>query len=255
MRPPIRFVQLNILLSWRHYGVYVKSMKTWVILIRGINVGGNNIVPMKELKAHLTAAGFSGVRTYIQSGNVAFESEITMQAQICGSVQACIETHFGFAPKIMALSATRLAKIIKDNPFPDAMDEPKNLHISFLARPAKKRQYGQNPSPKNRKRTLRPHQLRCLRTSPGRRMEIQTRRRPGAPPRRPRHSQKLALGGQNIGIGAENNHHHPAHPTEKWDPVLLGFTTLEFSGNTNENKELDTIVRWDERGIGVVSNN
>ena len=112
-------------------------MKTWIILIRGINVGGNNIVPMKELKAHLTAAGFQNVRTYIQSGNVAFESQITKQAQICERVQACIETHFGFAPKIMTLSATRLAKIIKDNPFLDAVDEPKNLHISFLARPAK----------------------------------------------------------------------------------------------------------------------
>ena len=112
-------------------------MKTWIILIRGINVGGNNIVPMKELKAHLGAAGFDGVRTYIQSGNVAFESGITKQAQICKEVQACIETHFGFAPQIMALTATRLAKIIKDNPFPDVVDEPKNLHISFLARPAK----------------------------------------------------------------------------------------------------------------------
>ena len=135
--PKHKIRPVNYTLVWRHYGVYAQSMKTWITLIRGINVGGNNIVPMKELKAHLTAAGFSGVRTYIQSGNVAFESEITKQAQICESVQACIETHFGFASQIMALSATRLAKIIKDNPFPDAVDEPKNLHISFLARPAK----------------------------------------------------------------------------------------------------------------------
>jgi len=112
-------------------------MKTWIILIRGINVGGNNLIPMKALKLRLTEAGFLGVRTYIQSGNVAFESDITKTAQICADVQACIEAHFGFTPKIMALSATRLAKIIKDNPFPDAVDEPKNLHISFLARPAK----------------------------------------------------------------------------------------------------------------------
>jgi len=112
-------------------------MKTWIILIRGINVGGNNLIPMKALKLRLTEAGFSGVRTYIQSGNVAFESEITKTGQICADVQACVETHFGFAPKIMALSATKFAKIIKDNPFPNAVDEPKNLHISFLARPAK----------------------------------------------------------------------------------------------------------------------
>ena len=99
MRLSIRFVQPYYALVWRHYGVYVQSMKTWIILIRGINVGGNNIVPMKELKSHLGAAGFHNVRTYIQSGNVAFESEITKQAQICESVQACMETHFDFAPQ------------------------------------------------------------------------------------------------------------------------------------------------------------
>ena len=137
MRLSIRFVQPYYALVWRHYDVYAQSMKTWIILIRGINVGGNNIVPMKELKAHLSSAGFHNVRTYIQSGNIAFESEETKQALICGDVQACIETHFGIAPKIIALTATRLAKIIKDNPFPDAVNEPKNLHISFLARPAK----------------------------------------------------------------------------------------------------------------------
>jgi len=111
-------------------------MKTWIILIRGINVGGRNIVPMKDLKARLGEAGFSNARTYIQSGNVAIETDITEAEQICTDVQACIEKGFGFAPKIMALSATKLAKIIKDNPFPDAVETPKNLSVFFLERPA-----------------------------------------------------------------------------------------------------------------------
>ena len=49
-------------------------MKTWIALLRGINVGGNHIIPMKELKQLMESNGFSNVRTYIQSGNVVFES-------------------------------------------------------------------------------------------------------------------------------------------------------------------------------------
>ena len=51
-------------------------METFVALLRGINVGGNNILPMSELKALCEEAGFKNVRTYIQTGNVIFESKI-----------------------------------------------------------------------------------------------------------------------------------------------------------------------------------
>jgi uncharacterized protein (DUF1697 family) len=113
------------------------NMKTWIVLLRGINVGGNNIVRMKDLCAHLTDAGYSNVRSYIQSGNIAFESDETKSSQICRSVQNCITDNFGFSPQIMALSAHKMRKIIKDNPYPEAVDEPKNLHVCFLAKPAK----------------------------------------------------------------------------------------------------------------------
>ena len=49
-------------------------MQTWIALFRGINVGGNNILPMAELKSNLESLKLSNVRTYIQSGNVVFES-------------------------------------------------------------------------------------------------------------------------------------------------------------------------------------
>ena len=111
-------------------------MKTWIILIRGINVGGNNIVPMQKLREILEQAGYTNVRTYIQTGNVVFDSEITTKAAICKAVGNCMEAGFGFRPRILALSANKLKNIIKDNPFPKAVETPKFLHVFFLARPA-----------------------------------------------------------------------------------------------------------------------
>jgi len=49
-------------------------MKTYVVLLRGVNVGGKNILPMKELKVHLERDGFENVKTYIQSGNLILQS-------------------------------------------------------------------------------------------------------------------------------------------------------------------------------------
>ena len=51
-----------------------RGAKTWIALLRGVNVGGTNKLPMKELASELEAIGFENVRTYIQSGNVVFRS-------------------------------------------------------------------------------------------------------------------------------------------------------------------------------------
>ncbi|PHR90810.1 MAG: hypothetical protein COA69_13890 [Robiginitomaculum sp.] len=108
-------------------------MKTWILLLRGINVGGNNLIKMQDLRALLAKAGFQNVRSYIQSGNIALESEISEATQIRQQVQDCIEASHGFTPKTLALDADTLAQIIADNPFPEAVDPPKNLHVFFLA--------------------------------------------------------------------------------------------------------------------------
>lgn len=112
------------------------NMKTWIVLLRGINVGGNNILKMADLRTLLTKAGYENVRTYIQSGNIAFECEQMQAAEIRTHVQNCIETSHGFAPKTLVLSADTLAQIIADNPYPEAEDTPKFLHVNFLAEPS-----------------------------------------------------------------------------------------------------------------------
>jgi len=116
----------------------VKTLEqnTWIVLIRGINVGGKRIVPMKDLREKLTHAGYGNVRTYIQSGNVVFDADETDKTAICLGVADCINDGFGFTPKIMALATDTMARIIKGNPYPVAEGTPKLLHISFLAEPA-----------------------------------------------------------------------------------------------------------------------
>ncbi len=111
-------------------------MKTWIALLRGINVGGNNILPMVELRANLSALGFTNVKTYIQSGNVVFESSAGSASSIADKMSNCIEESHGFRPRVLVLELDDLLAAVEANPFPEGIDEPKTLHFSFLAEPA-----------------------------------------------------------------------------------------------------------------------
>jgi uncharacterized protein (DUF1697 family) len=109
------------------------ALKTWIALLRGINVLGRNKVPMKELAASLERAGFSAVRTYLQSGNVVFRSTRSSASTLSASIARLMLDKFGFAPAVMVLSATELAEAIRFNPFPGAHRDHKSLHLFFLA--------------------------------------------------------------------------------------------------------------------------
>lgn len=108
-------------------------MKTYVALFRGINVGGRNILPMKELKALLEKAGLQGVVTYIQSGNVVFRSSDANSSRLSDQISAEIKNGFGFEPQVLLLAMEELETAMESNPFPEAESEPKSLHLNFLA--------------------------------------------------------------------------------------------------------------------------
>lgn len=113
-------------------------MKTWIALLRGINVVGRNQVPMKELAAALERAGFRSVRTYIQSGNVVLQSPGGAARTLAKRISQLIGKRFGFAPEVMVISGAELAQAVRANPFPGAHDNHKVLHLFFLAaRPRK----------------------------------------------------------------------------------------------------------------------
>jgi len=111
-------------------------MTTWIVLLRGINIGGHHIVPMKKLGELLDGAGFSGVRTYIQSGNCVFRSEIEDRDRVGETVSGLIEGEFGFRPSAFVLTPEQLEAALAANPFP--ADNPKAVHLQFLAGPPAK---------------------------------------------------------------------------------------------------------------------
>lgn len=111
-------------------------MTTWIALFRGINVGGNNILPMAELRSDLQSLKLRNVRTYIQSGNVVFDSTAKTASSLARKIGGRIEKQHGFRPYILILDREQLLTAIESNPFPKAVSNPKTLHFYFLAEPA-----------------------------------------------------------------------------------------------------------------------
>lgn len=105
-------------------------MNTYIVLVRGINVGGRTL-PMKELVAHLESLGCRNVVTYIQSGNVVLQSNKKTSELVVG-IPKVIEQHHGFSPSVLLLTLAELESAIAGNPFPDAEADPKGLHCGFL---------------------------------------------------------------------------------------------------------------------------
>jgi uncharacterized protein (DUF1697 family) len=100
-------------------------------LLRGINVGGKAKLPMKELAAIFAACGATGVKTYIQSGNVVFASE---DAEACvAAVTAAIAKQYGYPGRIVLRSGAEMKSCLANNPFARAGAEESALHVYFLA--------------------------------------------------------------------------------------------------------------------------
>jgi uncharacterized protein (DUF1697 family) len=108
-------------------------MRTFVALFRGINVGGHNSLPMRELVEVLQDLGLREVKTYIQSGNVVFQSEFGEPADLMDRMGDAIEKSHGFRPEVLLLEVDELQRAMAANPFPEAEQEPRTLHLYFLA--------------------------------------------------------------------------------------------------------------------------
>jgi uncharacterized protein (DUF1697 family) len=113
-------------------------MTTWIALLRGINVGGNNKLPMQSFVALLKRLGCEDVKTYIQSGNAVFRCDAKQPAEIQAKIATAIAKSHGFTPLVLVLSVKELDKAIAANPFPHATADHKSLHFFFLAEPPKR---------------------------------------------------------------------------------------------------------------------
>jgi uncharacterized protein (DUF1697 family) len=93
-------------------------MPRYGALMRGINVGGRAKVSMADLRAALEAAGYENVQTYIQSGNVAFDTKRTTPATLATAIEKLIASTSGIDCTVVVRTASELAKIAAAHPFP-----------------------------------------------------------------------------------------------------------------------------------------
>lgn len=105
----------------------------YVALLRGINVGGKNNLPMKDLLDLFVQAGCRDAHAYIQSGNVIFRADPDVVAPLPGVITAQIAERFGYQVPVLLRTAEEIGDAIRHNPFVAAGAAEETLHVLFLA--------------------------------------------------------------------------------------------------------------------------
>jgi uncharacterized protein (DUF1697 family) len=103
-----------------------------VLLLRGVNVGAHNRIPMAALRELLAATGFAGVRTHLQSGNVVLSSEASAEAA-ARECQRRIADELGMSIDVVARTADELAAVVRRNPLARVVSDPKRYQVTFCA--------------------------------------------------------------------------------------------------------------------------
>lgn len=112
----------------------------YIALLRGINISGHRIIKMADLRSNLNKLGLKGLRTYIQSGNILFESEEKKQT-LSAMISKSIMENFGYEVPVFILSPATLLKAVAQNPFPEA--QPNRLYLTFFSSSVKPIGFGE----------------------------------------------------------------------------------------------------------------
>jgi uncharacterized protein (DUF1697 family) len=105
-------------------------MPIYISLLRGINLGTHKQIRMPALKSLYESLGLSSVKTYIQSGNVVFETDASA-SELAPEIEKAIEAQYGFLAETLVFPQEEWKELIKANPFPDAA--PKALYLTLMA--------------------------------------------------------------------------------------------------------------------------
>ena len=109
-------------------------MPVIICMLRGVNVGGRNMIKMDALKALCVSLKLKDPQTYVQSGNVIFSSGEKDLAKLAKRIQDAIEKAHGFRPGVMLRTASELQQVVAQNPFAKRSGiEPGKLIVNFLA--------------------------------------------------------------------------------------------------------------------------
>lgn len=104
----------------------------YAAFLRGVNVGGRTSVKMDRLREIVSALGFENVKTYIQSGNLIFETQEADGQKIASKIEQAIETEY-FKTPVMVRSFDEIKDAVENNPFRAEEFDEKLFHLVFLA--------------------------------------------------------------------------------------------------------------------------
>ena len=112
-------------------------MAQYLALLRGINVGGNSLIKMADLKSALTEDGFTDVKTYIQSGNVFVTTPERSKAKVSAAVSATIARAFSLDVEVVSFTKSEWRKVIEDAPQWWGLDASWRHYLLVLLPPVK----------------------------------------------------------------------------------------------------------------------
>jgi uncharacterized protein (DUF1697 family) len=104
----------------------------YIALLRGINVGGNMMIKMADLKSSFEKLGFKNVVTYINSGNLAFDAGKADEAKLVAKIEKAIAKDFGLSIQTMVRDQAAISDVLEKNPFDGQYETHKQMHVLFL---------------------------------------------------------------------------------------------------------------------------
>lgn len=139
-------------------------MSKYATFLRGINVVGKNKIKMEALREMFAALGFENVKTYINSGNVIFETAEANDKKLAAKIEKAIEKEFSLNIRVMVRTIDEIEDIIKNNPFDGQFENHKDLHVLFLDEElaAEKRELLLSNNNENETFAVRNREIFCL---------------------------------------------------------------------------------------------
>src|SRR5207249_11064192 len=108
-------------------------MPAYIAMLRGINVSGQKVIRMDHLRELCTGLGFRNVETYVQSGNIVFQTQTENPAAVSKRIGETIHHSFGFDTPVSIRDSEQMRYVIAHNPFMGEKDiDPSQLHVTVL---------------------------------------------------------------------------------------------------------------------------
>ncbi|GAA1822212.1 DUF1697 domain-containing protein [Planosporangium flavigriseum] len=108
-------------------------MAKYAVLLRGVNVGGHGKLAMPDLRRVLESLGYMDVSTYLQSGNAVITTSDGDPERVSRRISDGLLRELGISPDVLVRTGAELATLVADNPFSEAVAQPKLLHVIFLS--------------------------------------------------------------------------------------------------------------------------